>query len=189
VVAILRDPGTRSWSHYRHLLRKGDIQPGTTLENAVVKHPEILDLSGYGTLLAPWQRTFGTRLKALLYEDLSRDPSEFALSLGAALSLKVDSSQAPQGTVNAAKEPRSYFLSKLAARSSYALHAVGLHRVVDVAKAGGVARVFEREWSARDTQPPVGVNEYVWDAVGDDAWKGAVAMGLDPSIWNDPRRV
>lgn len=56
LVAILRDPVKRAWSHYCHLLRYGYTrQP---LRAAVAEFPAILDASRYGTRLQEWSEVF-----------------------------------------------------------------------------------------------------------------------------------
>lgn len=143
IIVCVRDPFDRAWSHYKHEIRKGTISPTTSFAVAARERPEIIGGSRYHELLAPWRDTFGERFHLLVFEELRKDPESFALALFSATgATRLDGAQLPAPT-NKAREPRSQRLARAAAKTSWALHAAGLHRLVDIAKRAGIAHVVE----------------------------------------------
>lgn len=148
LIVVLRNPIDRAWSDYLHAKRKGDVR-GDSFEAAIRELPSIVTESRYASQLEPWLSAFPrTQLRLLYFEHLFT-PSNPALRdsvgwLGGDESTLFET-DAP---VNAAKSPRSAFVSQLAHRASRLLHASGLHRVVDSAKRSGLTSLLEKSSSA-----------------------------------------
>lgn len=140
---VLRKPAERSWSHYQHFIRKGHVHPSTPFEQAVVERPEILGWSRYSSLVEPWVQRFSRRLTVLAYEQLAREPVEFAAALGESVGVAVDPTGLDTLERNESRRPRSYLLSRTASRASRRLHDAGLHRVVDRAIQLGAGKLVE----------------------------------------------
>ncbi len=85
LVAILRDPAERAFSHFLHL-RRDNLEPCTTLAEALAREPERIAedwdwsfhyraLGYYDAQLARYAERFpADRVHVVLYEDLSDDP-------------------------------------------------------------------------------------------------------------------
>lgn len=73
VVVSLRDPASRAYSHYWHLVRTGRC--GTSFENLLQYQPHwVLDWSVYEPKIAHLQACLGDRLLVVTTEELSADP-------------------------------------------------------------------------------------------------------------------
>ena len=144
VVIVLRNPVDRSWSHFRHLIRKGEVHPTTPLEQAVRERPEIVEWSRYDRLDATWQNAFGQRLTLLRHDDLRDDPAGFLVTLAGAIGASIDPEAPPVATMNESRQPRSAIAARIAGRTSSLLHGAGAHGVVELAKRLGASRLLER---------------------------------------------
>lgn len=150
IVIVLRNPWERSWSHYRHLIRKGEVAPGTDFSQAVSDRPDLIEWSRYVALLQPWEEHFGEHLHVLRYEQLTTDPDGFAALVAQAIGATLTHGNVTSTPVNSAREPRSYAAAKVTGVLSRRLHEAGLHRVVEVAKRLGASRLVERSSSSAD---------------------------------------
>ena len=73
LIYLTRDPIERLISHYIHEWTMGTIS--CDLEEAVERHPELIDYGRYEMQLAPWRRLFGEdRTLCLTLEDMQADP-------------------------------------------------------------------------------------------------------------------
>jgi len=73
LVAVLREPVARCYSHYFHLVRTGRCS--TSFESALSRHPELLQRGHYMDALDRYWRAFpGDRIKVVLFEELLDDP-------------------------------------------------------------------------------------------------------------------
>src|SRR5690606_7202410 len=101
LLVCLRDPVSRSCSHYLHLIRKGYTkQP---LRDAVRLYPEILEASRYSLVLPRWRNAVGgENVHLLLLEDLIAGAARFAEQACKALGL--DYSRAPVSGHEASNE-------------------------------------------------------------------------------------
>lgn len=144
VAVVLREPGARSWSHYRHLVRKGVVHPTTTFEQAIAQDHGLLRLSRYDELLQPWRDRFGDAMVVMQFEQMVLDPMAFAVTTCSRIGLACRPGDVPVATRNQARAPRSHLLSRVAAATSERLHDHGLHGVVARAKRLGIERLVER---------------------------------------------
>lgn len=183
LLAIVRDPAERSFSHYLHLQRKGALAAGTSFRVAVKSHPEIIEWSRYAALLCPWQAIFGGRLTIVQFERMLAAPSEFDTQVSAALGvLPTSGPELGSDTENWAMAPRFSMLSSLAARASDWLHLRGLHRVVYLAKRFGVGRLVEYRPSGPHPEKE-GALDFAQALLEDDARRFAGRFDVDSSLW------
>lgn len=76
IVCIFRNPIDRIRSHYR--LKRAYAMIPWEFEEALLRDPELMESSKYATYLRAWQETFGDEsVRAMLYDDLKRDPQQF----------------------------------------------------------------------------------------------------------------
>ena len=142
-VIPLRNPVDRAVSLWHHHLRKGRVPADFWAATEV--QPRILTAGDYATHLARWTDVLGEdHVLVLLLEDIRTDPqhamdaiTDFAeiarLAVSASASERVNTSSAP-------RFPR---LAALGARAVTVLRDARLHRVVEVGKALGLARVYQ----------------------------------------------
>lgn len=186
LVVVLREPGGRSWSHYQHLIRKGELRPNEPFHLAVERRPEILGWSRYADLLQPWRESRSDRFHVLQYEHLRQDPSLFAERVGAAVGVEIDISAVQASARNSARAPRSHLAAKVAGRLSERLHGVGLHRLVTAAKALHLDRLVERpvdgEESEYDEEQLDGL-DLVRSELHDDMNRCIATYSLDATLW------
>src|SRR5690625_527011 len=142
LVATLRDPVRRSWSHYLHLRRYGYTKK--PLREATLDFPEILEASRYGIHLARWQSCFPERsINVLWQEKLSRSPTAYVTDLCAALSLAPDESGSPlPEPTNAAALPPSIRVASIGNSTADFLRERKLYATVNLAKRLGLKKLF-----------------------------------------------
>lgn len=162
LIIVLRDPVGRAWSHYLHLSRKGYTrQP---LRQAVRQYPEIVTASRYHQQISQWQRAFGRdSLHFLRYDDLIRNPDEFARSLCDALGLPfMEMPQEARGRSNEATVPPSPLFAMLAQRLANRLRDRGIYGLVNAGKRVGLKSVFFGKPNSRALLPSLSEEDRTW---------------------------
>jgi hypothetical protein len=140
LVITLRDPVSRSWSHYLHLRRKG-YTCAPFLE-AVEQYPEIVEASCYATFIQRWQKVFGkNHIHILFLEDLTRNEDEYLRRLCVPLGLDYHQVQGLQKENPAGMSP-SFILASFGRRAANTLRKRRLYFVVNAAKHLGLKQVF-----------------------------------------------
>lgn len=162
LVATLRDPVARSWSHYLHLRRRG--YTNAPLVDAVADFPEILEASRYDTQLLRWRAAFPEQELAVLHlEDLVNDRSKYIEHLCSALDLPLLGPPPELGQAsNAAGDPPSFQLARVGRHAARLIRSVGGYGIVNAAKRLGLKRVvFGQELPA---------NRRIWMTPEEEAW-------------------
>ena len=81
MVAVLRDPVARAYSHHLHEVRAGHILPKPFGE-ALRDNPEYLDQGLYARHLSRWFEAFGRdRIQVLFFEDIAAAPQAVAATI------------------------------------------------------------------------------------------------------------
>lgn len=76
IIVILRDPVERSYSQYRRFRSRAIVYH--SFEQALEKHPRIVETNRYAHHLRGWIDTFGRdKVLVLLYDELRADPQRF----------------------------------------------------------------------------------------------------------------
>ncbi len=79
LIAVLRQPVDRTFSHHLYRLQRGYVAPGLSFERALEDAPFLIERSMYGKHLARYLDVFDRdQLKVLFYEDLKEDSRSFA---------------------------------------------------------------------------------------------------------------
>lgn len=134
LLATLRRPIARTWSHYMHLRQYGR----TTLDfdAAVRTLPNLVDSSLYARHLAGWLDAFGAdAVHVAFYADLKRHRAKYVQQVDRTFGLPPAPPQAiPTGTVNAGGLPRNLLLARISRWATAGLHRAGLHRIVNAGK-------------------------------------------------------
>lgn len=141
-VIPLRDPVRRAVSLWQHHLRKGRV-PADFWAAAEVE-PRILTAGDYAEHVARWIDTLGAdRVLVLVLEEVHADPQAALDAIMTFAELqRIDASDSADAPVNAASAPRFPLLATVAARAVTALRDARLHRLVEVGKRLGLAKVY-----------------------------------------------
>lgn len=135
----VRHPVDRAISHYRHLLRVGDLTGD--MAEAWSSNPAILDASRYERFVPEWQRSFGAEgIHFVSYDRIVTDPdlaaADLADSLGVGLAAVGElPSRAELGSTD--QMARSPFVARLATRTARVLRSRGIHSPVNLVKRLG----------------------------------------------------
>ena len=111
-ICIFRDPVDRIRSHYR--LKRAYAMLPWNFEEALTRDPELMESNRYATHLRAWQDTLGAEnVRALLYDDMKRDPQEFVDEIADVIQIpRFQLSPAQIHYVHATRtmtQPRSYY--------------------------------------------------------------------------------
>ncbi len=148
LIVSLREPVERAFSDYLDGVKNGQIEG--SFEQAIERHPELLEGSRYAPQLARTLEFFPReQLHVGIFDALSRDPDAFAAALFAFLGVSPRPlAPAQRGAMLPAGRPRSRALAGLAKRASHAARALGLRKLRGRAKTsrllrGALYRPFE----------------------------------------------
>lgn len=169
LVATLRHPVLRSWSHYLHLLRYGYTR--APLSEAVERFPQIITESFYTEKIQIWCDVFGAEhIHALWIEDLIAAPDRYAATFCGYLGVPFKGlPERARVSSNAAAVPPSTELAVVGRKMSYLLRSAGLYGVINFAKSLGLKNLFFGDPS-RSNVPKLSVDDAQWlaDMLADD---------------------
>jgi hypothetical protein len=131
LVALLRHPVNRAYSHYLHDIARGAVRPGTPFAEALAAHGEYVEEGRYAVHLDPYLDRFPRdRILLLVYEDSLREPLAFVQSVYRFLG--VESSFVPSNLgmrINAARTPRFPWMDRALSGLSRLVRDCGLQRL------------------------------------------------------------
>jgi len=121
LMVCLREPVERAFSDYLHAVK--NTQFHGTFEEALEKIPSLIEKGRYVIHLAPYIERFGRKnIYVALFDDLTRDPREFAKNLFSFLGLEsIKISESVSQKMMPAGKPRSRVLAQLAKKGSSVL--------------------------------------------------------------------
>jgi hypothetical protein len=153
LMATLRHPIDRAWSHYMHLRQYG----ATTLDfdAAVRETPAIIEPSLYAKHLARWLDEFGRdAVHVTFYSDLKKHPSEYVRQVNEAFDLPSAAAEAlPSAKVNPGSLPRNLLLARATRRAAATLRRGGLHPIVNAGKRMGLANLVYGRSRGKGSKP------------------------------------
>ena len=86
-IYVMRDPVDRLISHYIHEWTQGVIT--VPIDEAIEKHPELVDYSRYAYQLEPWVQRFGReRILTIVFEEMTANPDAELKRIAAFLGAK-----------------------------------------------------------------------------------------------------
>lgn len=98
ILAILREPVDRTYSHYLFARQRG-LFSNLSFEDACRRFPFFVDQSEYGRLLRPYYELFPRdQLRILFFEDLKSDPRRVLEAVHAFLNIRVGEGEIPEAT-------------------------------------------------------------------------------------------
>lgn len=141
LMATLRHPIDRAWSHYMHLRQYG----ATTLDfdAAVREIPAIIEASLYAKHLAHWLDEFGRdAVRITFYNDLKKHQAEYVRQVNEAFGLPDATADAlPSAKINSSSLPRNLLLAQVTRRTAATLRRSGLHQIVNAGKRMGLSNL------------------------------------------------
>ena len=195
LMATLRQPIDRAWSHYMHLRQYG----ATTLDfdAAIREIPAIIEASLYAKHLARWLDEFGRdAVRITFYSDLKQRPSEYVRQVNEAFGLPDATTDAlPAAKVNSGSLPRNLLLARATRRAAATLRRGGLHPIVNAGKRMGLANLVYGRSRSNGPNPRMRADTrshlVEWFAKDVDDLQRLLDISLDAwrEQWTAPRRA
>jgi hypothetical protein len=149
--AVLRDPVHRVFSAYLFGVQRGEISATTTFEDALERHPRLVNRSRYGEHLTRYLDWFPReQLHVLLFDDIVGDPHAALVSLERFIGVGDLIPEGATDKANATERPAHPRMTRALLQARVAVKRTGLERWVAAADRAGVGRVYRR---LRRTQP------------------------------------
>jgi hypothetical protein len=123
------------------------LQYGTTrlpFDQAIERHPEMLESSRYATHLARWYDYFDSNaVLVMLHDDLLQDPASYLSRICKFIEIKPLQPDGAIGRPNeGARAARFYYLTRAGQRIADALRARRIYPIVNLAKKMGLREVL-----------------------------------------------
>lgn len=129
LIACLRQPVDRAFSHYLYMVRSGRTR--APFERVIRKYPEVLDHSRYARHLEHYLAMFDpAQIRVLYFDDLRSAPAEFGRSVLSHLGVDFLEEYDYSRQVLQAGRPRNHYLAKLAWTATAACRRVRLTSIV-----------------------------------------------------------
>jgi hypothetical protein len=184
ILVTMREPVSRTVSHYLMMVRNGVVARDASIRDAIVERGVLLESSRYHKHLERWTKQFGQELvTAILFDSLKRDVADFSQRVCDAL--VIDAIPVPEeltGRVHGRQEPVSYGLSKLTARMTAFLRRHQWHGLVNLAKRVGAKDMIYTS-NRSELSPAPGDLQFVFDRLVDDALALESDFDIDISDW------
>jgi len=186
LMATLRQPIDRAWSHYMHLRQYG----ATTLDfdSAVREAPAIIEASLYAKHLAHWLDEFGRdAVRITLYSDLKKHQAEYVRQVNEAFGLPTAHADAlPSAKVNSGSLPRNVLLAQVTRRTASTLRRSGMHRIVNAGKRMGLANlVYGRSRGPAKPRMHPDTRRYLVDRFASDADDLERLLDINLDAWRE----
>lgn len=146
LLTTLRDPAARTFSHYLHLVRSGRTR--LPFRAALQQFPELVRNSRYAEHLREYLARFPReQIVVTFFEDLVRDPVQFAHQIFESLGLSFVTSIDYHRRVMPASKPRSFVLARLAKTAANQARNLGLERLLGSIKHSRLADMLYRPYA------------------------------------------
>lgn len=140
IIAILRNPIDRAFSHYGNAIKGGEIPESRSFEAYYTAEKSVLEQGLYALQLKQYFTYFDrSRMLILIHEDAKKDPLAFIQSIYAFLG--VDAQFVPSmltDAINVSRVPKHIFIEKLMHRFSEFLRKHGLDQLVHAIRRVGL---------------------------------------------------
>lgn len=156
LLTSLREPTSRSFSHYLYLKRSGLTKK--PLLEALVDYPKIISNSRYHEHLRIYRKTFKKeQIKVLFFEMLREDPRRFAEEVFDFLGLHKDVELPPKE--RAAAKARSYLIARTMKIGANTFRAFGIDSMVGLVKESPICKLLYEEY-VPDEKPQMTDEEF-----------------------------
>jgi hypothetical protein len=149
LMTSLRHPVDRCYSHYLYLVSSGLVT--TSFAETIANRPGLTRSSYYAKPLGEYMKRFGPdQLKVLFFDDLQRDPRAYAAQVYDFLGLRFNEAFEYEKKVRPARQPRNFWLARLAKHGALAARKFGLVRAVGAVKHSFVARMLYKPYKKEE---------------------------------------
>ena len=149
LITSLRHPVDRCYSHYLYLVSSGLVT--TSFAETIEIRPGLTRISYYAKPLAEYLKRFSrAQLKVLFFDDLQRDPRAYAAQVYDFLGLTFNEDFAYEKKVRAARQPRNFWLARLAKHGALSARKLGLVRAVGMIKHSFIARMLYKPYKKEE---------------------------------------
>lgn len=149
LIASLRNPIDRTLSHYVWLLR--NAQERGAFEEVLERRPDLLERGLYGRHLTEYLRHFDReQLLVLLFDDLRRQPEQFASDICAFLGIEPFFPDSASERALPASAPRSRMVARLVKKTALAVRRLGFPSLVNRVKEGALPTLLYRPLSKEE---------------------------------------
>lgn len=189
LVATLREPIDRAWSHYMHLRQYG----ATTLDfdSAIREIPAIIEASLYAKHLARWLDEFGhDAVRITFYSDLKKHQAEYVRQVNKAFGLPDAVAEAlPATKVNSGSLPRNVLLAQMTRRTAARLRRSGLHRIVNAGKRMGLSNLVYGRSRGKGSNPGMrpDTRSHLVERFAKDVDDLERLLGINLDAWREQR--
>lgn len=143
LMASLRQPVERCYSHYLYLVSSGLVT--TSFAETIDNRPGLTRSSFYAKSVEGYLERFGPeRLKILFFDDLKRDPRAYAGQVYDFLGLSFNKAFDYGKKVREARTARNVLMARLAKRGALMARKLGLVNLVGAVKHGIAGRLLYR---------------------------------------------
>ncbi|WP_404310498.1 sulfotransferase family protein [Neorhodopirellula lusitana] len=183
LIACLRHPVERSFSHWLYKKRAGETN--ASFEEAIEEFPEILQNSLYAENVRRYLKRFGKeQLELLIFDDLQKDPLEFAIRVCKFLNIQWIEDLPYSEKKRAAGSARSPRLARGLKAGADLTRRFGLANLVGRVKHSRLTSVLYKEFDASD-KPELtqSTRQRLCEWFADDIRATEALTGRDLSTW------
>lgn len=181
LMASLRQPVERCYSHYLYLVSSGLVT--SSFAETIDNRPGLTRSSYYAKSVEGYLERFGPeRFKVLFFDDLKKDPRHYARQVYDFLGLSFNEAFDYDKKVREARAARNVYLARLAKHGALMARKLGLVNLVGAVKHGLAARLLYRplkKGEAPKMDPEVGkrlLERYIPDI---EATEKLLSVNLD----------
>lgn len=156
LIAIIRDPITRTYSDYWHSMRKGDIPAKSSFAEYIADEKRMA-FGNYSEALRPFYQLFPGQLMVIVLEEFSSNPAKGYGEVYRFLGVNDDAFLPPDvdKRVNVGKNYRFLLLEKILVRSYRVLARGGHNRLAELLKRTWIPELLRRLNTKSDGLPPM----------------------------------
>jgi hypothetical protein len=183
LLATLRNPVERCFSHYLYLLSSGLVTG--TFEEVLKNRPGVIRSSLYSEPVSMYLSRFGKeQLHIFLFDDLKNNPKSFAVKVFDVLGLSETGHINYQKKVRAARKARSHFAARLAKQAAIFARDMGYAELVGSVKRGPLARMLYSDYKSGN-KPVMSedTRRYLTDLFRPDVLELEKILGIGLSHW------
>lgn len=149
LMTSLRHPVDRCYSHYLYLVSSGLVT--TSFAETIANRPGLTRSSYYAKPVAEYLKRFGPeQFKVLFFDDLQQDPRAYAARVYEFLGLAFNDNFDYDKKVRPARQPRNYWLARLAKLGAISARKLGMVRAVGAVKHSFVARMLYKPYKKEE---------------------------------------